>query len=181
MKLRTVLSIILICSATAIGVAQRIIDMQSACEYCDRAMLHRVEGIWEYPADNTRVLVRRAPGSETRYDIIAIETPDCRMEPGDVVGYLMQTASPTKFEFGMYRDKKNGILSELGKGAATLTDSDNTITVESRKFKISLASRWFLPQFWRALRIKIDDPASKLPSGMVRIYPQTSRPQPDYL
>ncbi|MCM1368833.1 MAG: hypothetical protein NC204_00490 [Candidatus Amulumruptor caecigallinarius] len=166
---------------TAQSQSAAICDMKSAREWCDAEMLHHIEGIWEYPDDHTRVLVRKTPESDTRYDIVVIDSPDCRLTPGDVIGYLQQSPLQNKYEMAIYRVKVNGIFAEPGKCAAEYNDREDAIVVKSRKVKISLASRWFLPAFWRALRLKHDDPTDKIPQGMVKIYPQRVHRQPDYL
>lgn len=182
---RTFLILILFTTAFLTSKAQEICDMRAAEEWCDRTMLHRVEGIWEYPDDRTQVLVRRAPGSEYRYDIVVVNTPDTRLRPGETIGYLQASPSSVKFEMGLYRDKRRGVLRELGKCVAELAENDNAILVSSRKVKFNFGLRWLLPSFWKQIRntvgITVKDPLESLPRGMVRIYPVTQRRQPDYL
>lgn len=160
---------------------ERICDMGAAREWCDTTMLRRIEGIWEYPEDRTRVLIRRSPEADNRYDILVIDTPDCRLEPGDRIGYLQETPLDTKFEMAVYREKHDGIFGKAGICAAEFNESKDALLVSSPKVKFSLRSRWFLPSFWRAIGIKVDNPADKLPKGMVRLYPASKRREPDYL
>lgn len=162
--------------------AQKISDMGAAEAWCDATMLDRVEGIWEFPDDNTSVLIRHSDFEPHRYDIIVVETPDTRIAPGDKIGYLAASASPDKFEMGLYRTKaEKGILSELGKCLAHLSEKDDAIYVKGRNVKLSLASRWLLPSFWRMIKVTVKDPLESLPRGMIRIYPNSSRKRPDYL
>lgn len=171
----------LILASVAICAAERICDMGAAREWCDRTMLHRVEGIWEYPDDQTRVLVCRSAAYDNRYDIVVVESPDTRLVPGEAIGYMQASPVPTKFEMGLFRSRQKGILADMAKCLAELTEKDDAIVVRGRKLRFSLASRWFLPSFWRAVRVSLKDPLESLPRGMVRIYPTGTRRQPDYL
>lgn len=163
------------------ALAVEICDMGAARDWCDRAMLRNVEGIWEFPEDKTRVLIRRALAEDNRYDIIVIESPDTRLHPGDNIGSLLNTPLPSKFEMSLYRTKERGILANPGKCLAEFDDKNGAMIVKGRKMKFSLASRWFLPSFWRAIRVTVKDPLSDLPKGLTRIYPQSVKRDPDYL
>lgn len=183
--LRTLLLSFLAATALATACAQEICDIIAAREWCDRTMLHRVEGIWEYPEDRTQVLVRRSPQSDYRYDIIVIDTPDTRLHPGEAIGYLQASPVATKFEMGLYRDKRRGVLRELGKCVAELGEHDTALIVSARRVKFTFGLRWLLPAFWQQIRntvgLSVRDPLESLPRGMVRIYPETTVRQPDYL
>lgn len=170
---------IISCAAFAQG--EKIADMQAAREWCDRTMTHRIEGIWEFPDDHTRVLIRRDDSRQGRYDIVAIESEDTRILPGESIGYLQESALPEKFEMGLFRSRRAGVLSELGKCLAELNDSKDALLVKGREIKFSLNTRWLLPSFWRIIRIGLKDPLESLPKGLVRIYPAKGHRQPDYL
>lgn len=157
-----------------------ISDIVAAREWCDANMLHRVEGIWEFPEDETTVLVCRSNITPHRYDIIVVSSPDTRLTPGETVGYLHESADSDKFEMALYRTKLEGTLKEPGKCLATLRDNDNSIVAQGRKAKFSLRTWSILPSFWRMVRMSVNDPLENLPKGMLRVYPSSSR-QPDYL
>lgn len=152
-----------------------------ARDWCDRTMLHRVEGIWEFVEDQTRVLVKRSPSNDNEYDLVVVDTPDTRLNPGDKIGVLSITPTPTKFGLKLFTGKKTGSFVNPMKCLAQLNETDNALLVKSPKIKFSLASRWFLPSFWRAIRVRVSDPTEQLPEGLVRIYPTPARQQPDYL
>lgn len=175
----TILSMLLASCLTLM--AETICDMGMARDWCDHTMLHTVEGIWEFPEDQTRVLVRRALAEDNKYEIIVIESPDTRIKPGDNIGDLTCTAHATKFEMSLYRTKKLGIFASPGKCLAELDTKRDAMIVKGRKMKFALASRWFLPSFWRAIRVTVKNPLQDLPKGMVRIYPSTVKRNPDYL
>ncbi len=160
---------------------QLIADMGMARDWCDRSMLQTMEGIWEFPADETKVLVKQSPSSTRRYDLIVIETPDTRLIPGELIGTLSESVVSSKFELDLCRNRVKGILSNPGKCMAQYLADEDALVISERKLKISLSPRWLLPSFWRSIRVNLKRPANELPKGMVRIYP-TSKPRKiDYL
>jgi hypothetical protein len=181
MKAHLLLLLLTLVTTAFSGRGETICDMQAARDWCDRTMLHRVEGVWRYPDDQTTVLVRRSAAGDGRYDIVVVESPDTRLQPGETIGYLEATPVGTKFEMGVYRTKTGGVLRELGRCAAELNDKEDALLVKGRKLKFSLGSRWLLPSFWRLIRITLKDPLESLPKGLVRVYPPGARRQPDYL
>lgn len=158
-----------------------VCNMKVAREWCDGSMLSPIEGIWEYPSDATVVMIRKSATDRLNYDIILIESADTRLWPGEVVGYLKASASESKYEMGLYRDRKKGLLSNPGKCMAIFHQNSGRMEIEKPKIKFSIKSFWFLPSFWKALRISFDNPADKLPAGMIKIYPDNIIHEPDYL
>lgn len=155
--------------------------MGMAKEWCDAEMLLPIEGVWEFPDDHTRVLVKSTSLSDTKYDIIVIESPDTRLTPGESVGYIQESPVSSKFEMALYRDKVNGVFAELGKCLAEYQSKDDAIVIHSPKVKLSVSARWLLPKFWRILKLSYDNPLDALPHGMVRIYPRSLARRPAYL
>ena len=162
--------------------SKEISDMGAAIDWCDQAMLDRIEGIWEYPSDYTSVLIRKSNTEKGHYDILVVESADTRLNPGDKIGYLKSSPDPDKFEMGLYRTKlESGVFAELGKCLAQFNEGKDALLTQGRGIKFSLGSRYLLPSFWKLVRISVKDPLSNLPKGLVRIYPKTKRLQPDYL
>lgn len=166
-----------------------VCDIIGAREWCDTTALQPIEGVWIYPEDNVTVLVRRLPDHDRpvyrTYDMCVVDTPDCSMIPGESIGILEATADSKSFRLRLFTKRKKGVLSGLMDCAARLTDDDN-LRVEKPGFRFRLGSLSVLPKFWRMVRISIDNPASRLPVGMVRIYPSydgngSSRSAPRYL
>lgn len=156
--------------------AQVIADMGMARDWCDRSMLQAMEGIWEFPADETKVLVKQSPTSSRCYDIIVIESPDTRLIPGEMIGTLSESVVSSKFELDLCRNRVKGILSNPGRCMAQYLADEDALVISERKLKILLSPRWLLPSFWRSIRVNLKRPANELPKGMVRIYP-TSKPR----
>ena len=114
-----ILTLLIAAHAAAIR-ADSITDMGAARDWCDSTMTHRVEGIWEFPEDETRVLVRKQTASATRYVITVVESPDTRLVPGEEIGQMQASPDPTKFEMTLYRTKLKGAAGNPGKCLAVL-------------------------------------------------------------
>lgn len=149
--------------------------MGRAMEYCDRAPLEKIEGIWEFPEDNTRVLIRRADQKKRLYDLIIITSPDCRLKAGEKIGEIIPSIDNDKLRLSLFTSRRDGILTDPSNCLALFNDKEGTIRVEKRKFKISLKFTRYLPKFWRLLSLlSSDNPTDKLPKGLVRIYPTST-------
>lgn len=145
-----------------------IYDEGQAQTYCDTTTLHRIEGIWEFPDDQTRVLIRRQPVGNT-YDLIVVASPDCRMVPGEILGTVRPSAEPGTYEMSIARKKVRGVFTDPGKCVARLTDNESSLTFKPRKLSLNIGSFYLLPRFWRMFRFKVND--VDIPKGMVRVYP----------
>lgn len=157
------------------------LDYGYAKDFCDHAELMQPEGIWEFPDDETMVLIRRAPNSTSKFNIFIIETPDCRLQPGEKLGELQRSADSSKFRMTLYTKRKTGILTDSRNCSAELKENGDTFIMHPAKLKFSMRTMWFLPKFWRSLRFSIDNPASSLPYGLIRVYPRTKPQAPFYL
>lgn len=159
----------------------RISDLLAAEEWCCSAPLSNIEGIWEFPEDETMVLIKRKSDEKRVYELILLSSPDCRLHPGECIGYLYPTANSDKYKLKLYISRKYGILSDTRSCSAEYRQKDEAIYIQPRQLKISFRTLWFLPKFWRSLRIKLDDPASTLPKGLRKVYPLTVPENPIYL
>lgn len=176
MNLHRLISILLlIFAATLTGgrtsAATPVSDMKCALDFCQQATLQAIEGIWQFTEDKTTVLIRAIDTDPSRFEIVVVESADCRLTPNDVIGYLSATPVPTKFEMNLYRGKKGNILTDLAGCAAELSKDGNALLISEPRVKLSLRYMSFLPKFWRMLRVTLDNPAANLPRGLVRLYP----------
>ena len=182
---RIAVLIILILSAGGVTRAEvgvdEICDMGAARHWCDCNMLQEVEGIWKFPEDDTFVLVRRSALDDDRYDIVAVESPDVRLTPGENIGYLERSAVSRSFEMALYRNKEKGVFGELGKCLAEYRESEAAMVIKRREVKLSLNPRWILPSFWRMLKVSVKDPLESLPWGMIKVYPESVKREVEYL
>ncbi len=160
---------------------RKIRDMEGARDYCDREELDRVEGIWEFPEDETIVLIRKSAMKEGAYWLVVISSPDCRLKPGEILGKIEMSADADKYFLSLYSNRKAGILTDMKTCRADFNEKEGSIFIFPKKYKIGLRSLWLLPKFWRMIRIGVDNPADKIPRGLIRIYPGAATRNPVYL
>lgn len=157
-----------------------ISDIRSAERYCDECALAGVEGIWEFPDDETMVFVRRNADKKGHYNIILLESPDCRFEPGEIVGSMESTSDRSKYSMSLRIEKSKDIMSTTRSCVAILDRNGTSIQMKPLKLKVSFRTMWFLPKFWRSIKVSVDNPKSELPIGLVKIYPDNSQELPLY-
>lgn len=162
-------------------VAPDICDMQAAIQYCRNSAIEGPEGIWEFVDDETQVLIRKSAAGRKGYDIIVITTPDCRLKAGDVIGHLNPSSTRGKYKLSLHTSRSKGIFESTRNCVAEFSDKDDSIHVHPMKIKLSMRTMWFLPKFWRSLRISFKNPAAELPLGLLRIFPQSKPHTPLYL
>ena len=158
-----------------------IADRLAAEEYCLSSPLSRIEGIWEFPEDETTVLIKRKSDEKRTYELILLSTADCRVHPGECIGYLYPSANSDKYRLSLYISRKYGLLSDTRSCAAEYHPQEESIYINPRQLKLSLRTPWFLPKFWRSLKIGINNPASGLPKGLRKIFPLSTPESPIYL
>ncbi|MDE6290652.1 MAG: hypothetical protein K2M16_03885 [Muribaculaceae bacterium] len=139
--------------------------------WCDTGILTPVEGIWEYPEDGTRVCIQSDPTSQGSFSLTVISTPDCRLEYGDVIGRLHPTVDSRQFRLEQFTHRDKLRLIKAEQCAATLSADGESLRVKSPKLKFKININTLLPRFWRVVRVSYDDPADKLPAGLVKVYP----------
>lgn len=140
-------------------------------EWCDSSPLAPIEGIWEYPDDGARVLIKADETKTGTYTITILDTPDCRLEQGDIIGHLHPTIDNRQFRLEQYTKKENPELSGPYSCTATLSSDGEAIRVKSPKIKLRINLNTLLPRFWRVVRMSVDNPAEALPAGLVKVYP----------
>lgn len=160
--------------------AERIADVATAERYCNENAISGVEGIWEFPDDETSIFIIKDPDKKGRFKLILLESPDCRFEPGDAVGYLDSSADKEKFSLNLRIEKSKDIMSTTKSCVAVMSKDGTALMIKPMKFKISFRTMWFLPKFWRSLKISVDNPKADLPVGLVKVYPGGTRDLPIY-
>ena len=151
--------------------AQEICDA-AARRYCDTNPIERIEGIWQLTGDSGRTVMIRRTAERGNYVMTSLSCDDARILPGDTLATLTFTPDPTRFRLRMKFGPGIAAISQTC--AATLVDGDRGLTVEKPGFRFSLSPRLMFSEFWR-LFFYFDNPARRLPSGMIRLYPQPDR------
>lgn len=146
-------------------------DEEEARLWCDNNPLNPIEGIWEYPEDNTRVLISSDKDIPGAFSLTVISTPDCRISPGDVIGRLHPSVDARQFRMQQITHKDKLQLGNLYDCTAILSSDGESIRVKTAKFKVKINATTLLPRFWRLVRISVDNPVDDLPAGLIKIYP----------
>ncbi len=146
-------------------------DVSSALEYCRDSPLERLEGLWEFPEDETKVLIKKS-NIPYEFEIIVVSTPDCRLIPGEKIGSLAGSPDPDKFRLSLYCSRKYGVLTNTRSCLAEFRKNDGALIITPGKLSVSLrGASWLLPRFWRMIRVSYKNPLEKLPVGLIRIFP----------
>lgn len=144
---------------------------KEAREWIDSGVTVPVEGIWEYPEDGARVLIKADPTQPGTFTITVLSTPDCRLNKGDMIGRLHSSIDARQFRLQQYSRKDRLNLTGLLDCVAVLSSDGESIRVKSPKLKLKVNINTLLPRFWRLLRMTVNTPADDLPVGLVKVYP----------
>lgn len=142
-----------------------------AREWCDRNVLSAVEGIWEYPEDGARVLIQKDATRPGTFTLTILSTPDCRLNPGDIIGRLYPSIDTHRFRLEQMTDKNKLTLIKPYECTATLSADGESLRMNSPKLKLRIKINTLLPRFWRIVRLSVKNPADDLPAGLVKVYP----------
>lgn len=168
--------IITICLTTDnIAAQKKICDKGMAIEWCSRNSLQPVEGIWDFPEDNVTVLITRKHDNPNitspTYCMIAVETPDCRIKPGEVIGELEELPDAKSYKIKI-KSKRNGLsIFAPTSSLAILTNNNRGLIVKKSKVKVTLNPSVMLSKYLRIVNFKFLNPVSDAPSGLLKIYP----------
>lgn len=134
-----------------------------------------IEGIWEYPADETSLIILRNPTAKGVYDIYLYESVDCRFSRGMRVGTATATADPKQFSLSLCSRLRKNILTSPLPCAGKLSADADILYIQAPKVKLSITPSILLPTLWNTLRlstrIRVENPADKLPSGLRKVFP----------
>lgn len=160
-------------------------DYLEAIEFCDRADLRPIEGLWTYPDDEVTVLIFRNESNARTYDIFVVESADCSLNPRMKLGELTESPDPDKFSMKLFTKVKNGVLSLPRSATATYNENKESLTVKSNSLKIRINPLRLLPSFWRIASVSFNT-GEGAPEGMIKVYPSydgnnSTRRGPRYL
>lgn len=172
-RLRLALLAALLLTAAADGICAEpaAASVAEAMEWCSGRALDRIEGVWNYPDDRVKVLIRRSVLAAGDYEIIAVESDDLALVPGEKIGEVRATADPVCYVMRICTRRKKGRLASPKECTATLTASDDGLQIEApgRKWRINPLA--ILPRFWGIVSVRSSQPNKPAPVGMQRIYP----------
>lgn len=149
------------------------VNFSFAKQYCDESPLDNVEGIWTFIEDGIDLLIRRKENEnrENCYELIVLQSADKSLKFGTVIGYMFKTADVEKFRLFLYTESSiQGVVSP--KECVAILSKDNyQMTFEGKELKVRINVAGLLPHLWKVIRYKIENPASELKKGFLKIYP----------
>lgn len=155
--------------------AEAVMSRENAKKYLRSLPLSPLEGIWEYPADDVTLLILRSRHDKGKYEIYLLESVDCRLSPGMLVGEAVATADKSQFSMTLRTRLKRGMLCSPAPCAGKLSSDAEVLYIKAPKVKISLTPSIFLPTLWHTLRlgvrIRTENPSDKLPDGWRKTFP----------
>lgn len=159
--------------SAAFSAAARGPSYEEAVAYCDTGAVSSVEGIWLFPEDGVRVLVRSAGPDATSYVIWLIDPGDSDGSVGDRLGSVVMTGKTDTYILRLPTSRSNGLPAGHQEIEGTLSADGEGMQfrAEKRHTRISLSPTSILTGFWRILRVSIDLPEGRRRTGMIRIYP----------
>lgn len=169
------LTLMLALLAGFIPVYSQILTEDEARMWCDSGVLSDIEGIWDYPSDDTRVLVKSDPLRPGTFAVTVLDTPDCRLHPGDLIARLYPSADSRQYRLEQMTRRNLMSLIHPKDCTATLSADGESLKVKSPRLKLKISPYTLLPRFWRMIRISEKNPADDLPVGMVKVYPGYDR------
>lgn len=176
MKFFKFVNIIIFASAVMLPLRAAPLNRIEAEKLCDNLPLSDIEGIWEFPSEETSMLIKRSDDRlKGVFDIILIESTDCRLFSGMKLGEIMASADPYKFKLHLSSKIKKGVLKAPMDCLATLSKTGKSITIEEPGIKISFSPSIIFPSLWNFFRLgarmRFNNPASKIPQGWIKTYP----------
>ncbi len=132
-----------------------------------------IEGIWEYPGEDLKVLIRKQPAYKTEsYDITVLEAFSPTLSTGERLGWLTPCAESGKYELHQYTRRKKGFLDLPGKCVVTLGKNQRSLLISApEKLTVSLSPFTLLPRFMRIIRLRIKGGAKEPAEGLRKLYP----------
>lgn len=147
--------------------------------------LHRVEGVWRFPADGGRVSVERVATTDgsVHYVMAVVAVGNRMLRPGTIIGHLWPTSKPDTFRARLYTscNSADGTLSRPQNFTVTLAGEDSRL--ELRHVRKGVRLNWWrlLPYMFRFVLTPVDETPRNL-DGCVRELPEPAIPaNPRYL
>lgn len=147
--------------------------------------LHRVEGVWKFPADGGTMAIERVelPDGGTEYVMAVVGAGNRQLLPGTVIGRLQPTAKRDMFMARIFTGiAPDGLtLTSPKTFTVKLADSDSRLELQHVRKGVRLNWWRLLPYMFRRFVSEVDDTPRNL-DGCVRVYPAPAIPhEPRYL
>lgn len=143
---------------------------------------HRVEGIWEFLADGSKIAIEREESEGLSYSIVVVKSSNRLLRPGTLIGKLRPSGKGDVYDAVLYStDSDGGRLRNPKDYTMTLTDDSSRLTVKRLKSRLTVNLWRLVPYLWRG-SIRLRENRGESDDGCVKVFPTPSRPtEPRYL
>ncbi|MDE6272000.1 MAG: hypothetical protein K2M31_03230 [Muribaculaceae bacterium] len=157
------------------------LDRDKAEKFMTEIPLRGPEGLWEFEPDEVTLMILSDENLPGVFNIYVVDAVDCRLAPGMMIGCLESTVDKKSYRISLStRWKNNEIYDECLplEGTVRLDSKSETLLIEGKSGKISISPSIALPNLLSLLRVRVrinvNDPTSRLPSGLRRLYPASN-------
>ncbi|MCM1293184.1 MAG: hypothetical protein NC230_06375 [Bacteroides sp.] len=119
--------------------------------------LHRIEGLWRFPANGTEIAIVRTDIERWRqnqqaapvYQIIVVTSENRWIRPGTLMGLITPGAKEGEYNARMYTTTIGSTLAMSKRFDLTLANEDTSLLIKKRKSAFSINLWRLLPYLWR--------------------------------
>lgn len=153
------------------------INVSSIKKFLDSYPVSGPEGLWGFEPDEVALLVLKDRIMPGEFAIYVVDAVDSRLVPGRRIGTLEETIETNTYRITLFsRWNKNRLHTPL-KGRAVIDSKSSAMRIEGKSAKFSVTPNIILPNLLGLLRLRVrinvNDPESKIPSGLKKIYPSS--------
>lgn len=152
------------------------VNMDSAKIYCDTHPIDNLEGVWSFPDDNITLFIQKVADSTDAhssfpYRIVVLSASDQALSPGLVIGYISVTPESDRYRVWLYTGITGRVLNKPKECEGVISEDGYSLLLDSRKVTVKFNPLGLLPNLWRIMRLREDDPTRRLSKGFIKIYP----------
>lgn len=151
-----------------------------AVESLSRHPLQSIEGVWYYAQERLTLAIEQCPdGADTHtsaYRLVCLDTDDCSLRPGTIIGRARESVKTGKYELWLYSQYSKALtLCNPVRCIATLSADNTELTFEPTKLKMKLRLNLarFLPTLFRGISIIPAISKEATPTGLHKVFPST--------
>lgn len=144
----------------------------------------RIEGLWYYPDEKLTLAIEKfdSDNKGVCYRLVVVDSENCAVDCGSIMGYMEQSASPEKLKMWLYSGITEDLLVNPVECVATVDDDFSTILIDrpSVKLRFSINLTQFLPSIFKGVRMYPRYESEKIKPGFKKIMPEMQSPEPIY-
>lgn len=150
------------------------IDEESFFQRLQATDMQPLEGVWYYPNEEMTIGIERWKGQHNiEYRLILLASNDLELLPGTVMGYMAESAVPSKLQLWLYSQRRGLSLRDPLECVATVNATHDVITFDPPKWKVKVRVNFsrFLPSIFRGITVQPEHKQETLPIGFKKLLP----------